>query len=162
MSAAQPAPILATVPSSSVVNRYSNAYLIARAVAGFGTAIKTVGAVLAVLTILATLLAAAQYVLVAFLFAAVIGALFFLLGIFVSAQGEILKATLDTAVNTSPFLTNDQRVRIMSLPASPAGAAEGSERCPKCGQLEVEIYERSREGQKWICRSCNHTWQVAA
>ncbi len=160
MSATQPAPVLVSLPSLPVVNRYSNAYLIARAIVGFGSAIKIVGVVLGVLIFLASLLASGQYFLVGLLFGAVIGTLFFLLGIFVSAQGEILKATLDTAVNTSPFLTNDHRARIMSLPASHAGTAQDSDRCPKCGQAEIEIYERSREGQNWICRNCNHTWQV--
>jgi len=32
-----------------------------------------------------------------------------------SAQGQIVKATLDTAVNSSPFLSNEERAKIMSL-----------------------------------------------
>jgi hypothetical protein len=42
-------------------------------------------------------------------------ALFFVLGIIVSAQGQILKANLDSAVNTSPFLTTQQKARVMDL-----------------------------------------------
>jgi hypothetical protein len=42
-------------------------------------------------------------------------ALFFILGSLVSAQGQILKATLDGAVNTSPFLTDEQRAQMMRL-----------------------------------------------
>jgi len=37
------------------------------------------------------------------------------LGVFVSAQGQLLKANIDEAVNTSPFLVDDQRAKIMSL-----------------------------------------------
>ena len=40
-----------------------------------------------------------------------------------------------------------------------ASAVQGADVCPKCEQPTIEIYERSREGQKWICRNCNHTWQ---
>jgi len=163
MSAAQSALNLATPQSLTVVNRYSNAYLSARAIVGFGTAIKAVGIVLAVLLVLGTLLASAQYLLAAIPFAVVIGAMFFFWGIFVSAQGEILKATLDTAVNGSPFLSNEQRARIMSLPGTQsANVSQDADKCPSCGQPTIEIYERSREGQNWICRNCNHTWQIPA
>ena len=39
----------------------------------------------------------------------------FILGVLVSAQGQILKATLDTAVNSSQLLTKDEMQQIMSL-----------------------------------------------
>lgn len=39
----------------------------------------------------------------------------FVLGILISAQGQTLKATLDTAVNGSPLLTKDEMRQIMSL-----------------------------------------------
>lgn len=34
--------------------------------------------------------------------------------------------------------------------------------CPKCKSGQIEIYERSREGEGWICRACKHTWLVSA
>jgi hypothetical protein len=37
------------------------------------------------------------------------------LGVVISAQGQLLKASIDGAVNTSPFLVDDQRAKIMSL-----------------------------------------------
>jgi len=43
------------------------------------------------------------------------GALFYIVGVLVSAQGQILKASLDGAVNSSPFLADEHRARIMSL-----------------------------------------------
>jgi hypothetical protein len=48
--------------------------------------------------------------------AVIVGGGGFILGTLLAAQGQVLKATLDTAVNSSPFLSNDQRVEIMSLP----------------------------------------------
>ena len=41
--------------------------------------------------------------------------LFFAMGVVVSAQGQSLRASLDSAVNTSPFLTGEQRAKVMSL-----------------------------------------------
>ena len=42
-------------------------------------------------------------------------AFFFVLGVAVSAQGQLTRATLDSAVNSSPFLTNEERAEAMSL-----------------------------------------------
>lgn len=39
----------------------------------------------------------------------------FILGTLMSAQGQVLKATLDTAVYSCPFLVNEQRAEIMHL-----------------------------------------------
>lgn len=41
--------------------------------------------------------------------------IFYVFGVLVSAQGQILKAMLDSAVNSSPFLNNEHRAKIMSL-----------------------------------------------
>jgi predicted RNA-binding Zn-ribbon protein involved in translation (DUF1610 family) len=152
-----------TPQSLAVVSRYSDAYFNARAIVGFGTAIKIIGIVVAALFVVGSLLADARYLLIAVPFALVIGAMFFLMGIFVSAQGQILKATLDGAVNSSPFLTNNQRAKIMSLPAEQdASVTETSNKCPNCGDSAIEVYQRSREGQGWICQACKHVWRVPA
>ena len=70
-------------------------------------------------------------------FAAAIATVLFLLGTLASAQGQILRAALDTAVNSSRFLTDQDCARIMSLPyGSPAAAAitgRAEWRC-RCGQ----------------------------
>lgn len=34
--------------------------------------------------------------------------------------------------------------------------------CPNCKSGPTEIYERSREGEGWICRACNHAWLVSS
>lgn len=39
----------------------------------------------------------------------------YILGVLVAARGQMLKASLDEAVHTSPFLTDDQRAAVMSL-----------------------------------------------
>jgi hypothetical protein len=50
---------------------------------------------------------------------AVVGGLvwlgFFILGVIICAQGQMLLAVLDSAVHTSPFLNNSLRASIMSL-----------------------------------------------
>jgi hypothetical protein len=43
---------------------------------------------------------------------------FFVCGTIVCAQGQMLLAALDSAVNNSPFLDNPQRASIMSLSAT--------------------------------------------
>jgi len=91
-------------------------------------------------------------------------------GILVSAQAQLLKATLDTAVNTSPFLSNEQRAVVMSLPA--AGAATESlmplapprpphvgRQCPKCNSTKTVSGEETAEHIDWSCNDCGHHWQ---
>lgn len=60
-------------------------------------------------------LASFALLVIGLLFAAFVGVLFYLFGVMVSAQGQIPKASLDGAVNSSRFLTNEHRAKIMSL-----------------------------------------------
>jgi len=46
-------------------------------------------------------------------FGAALLLLFWVVGTFVSALGQILKAILDTAVNTSPFLTTEEKQNLI-------------------------------------------------
>ena len=48
-------------------------------------------------------------------FGALVGGIVFLLGILISAQGQILMAQADGAVHTSPFLTENEKLNAMSL-----------------------------------------------
>jgi hypothetical protein len=110
---------------SALMRRYKDAYLVARAVNGYGSIIKVAGIIIGSLLMLVglflvfqrdnTSFALASGVMLLF-FGIFVGVLFYLIGILISAQGQILKASLDGAVNTSPFLTDDNRARIMSLP----------------------------------------------
>lgn len=106
----------------SLMGRYRNAYTYARFIVGVGEVIKVVGITLAVLFFIALFATGSAIksnplisLFTGILVGGSIGATFYVWGILVSAVGEILKASLDSAVNGSPFLANEQRARIMSL-----------------------------------------------
>lgn len=110
---------------SELMNRYKDSYLVARATNGFGRAIKAVGTIIGVLITLIGLMAQGEGArdatsriigLVTIVFGIFAGTLLYIIGVLVSAQGQILKASLDSAVNSSPFLTNEYKAKIMSLP----------------------------------------------
>lgn len=50
-------------------------------------------------------------------FAFITGFIFYFVGVIVSSQGQVLQATLDNTVGNSPFLEDEQKAAIMSLPA---------------------------------------------
>lgn len=108
---------------SSMMRRYKDAYLIAKATTGFGALIKGVGIILALLIVLVAYGVANQaprgseaiVIIVGIFWAVVAGFLFYLMGVLISAQGQILKASLDGAVNSSPFLGNEEKAKVMSL-----------------------------------------------
>lgn len=54
-------------------------------------------------------------VLIAIVLGGLVGLLLYVVGVIVAAQGQMLKATLDSAVNSSPFLTHEHKAEIMSL-----------------------------------------------
>jgi hypothetical protein len=115
---------------SALMKRYRDAYIVARVTNGFGGMIKTTGIVIVVLLVLIGFMiissmrgpmdTASIIEVVAVVFGIIIGiitgAWFYIIGVLVSAQGQILKASLDSAVNSSPFLTNEHKAKIMSLP----------------------------------------------
>lgn len=111
---------------TAVSSRYSDAYAVARTIDGAGLTIKVIGFVIGALLALASLAVGSKggfgiaFGLIGIALAGAITTVLFLLGTLASAQGQILKAALDTAVNSSDFLTDQDRARIMSLPyASP-------------------------------------------
>lgn len=113
--------------AAGLKRRYGDAYRVAKATVNFGNGIKIAGIVLAALillgTLMGTLIAVSQsdsmiggaLLIPGILLAGFVGLLFYLLGVLVAAQGQTLLASLDSAVNSSPFLTNDQKAEIMSL-----------------------------------------------
>ena len=112
--------------SVAVMQRYSDSYNVARSINGFGTIIKVVGITLAVPIVLVGLLLISGGRLgdttfplgfVLLFLGLIVGALFYFVGVLASASGQILKATLDGAVHSSPFLTDESRAKVMSLPA---------------------------------------------
>ena len=110
--------------SGSVANRYRDAYVVARAMTTIGGSVKVAGIGLFLLLGLAGLVVANMehgimamgLGLGALLLGIIVGLPIYVLGILLSAQGQVLKSTLDTAVYSSPFLTDDQRIKVMSLP----------------------------------------------
>jgi hypothetical protein len=118
--------------SHSVLVRYKDAYLLARAITGIGKSVKFVGVAIFVLLAVGGILvviqttapgvpgeqrqwSASQLGFLGVPLGVIIGLPLYILGIIVAAQGELLKATLDTAVNGTPFLKDDQRASAMSL-----------------------------------------------
>jgi len=105
-----------------VLGRYPDAYRAAGFLVGFGSVLKVLGVVLPVGIVLVALVVASDRpfsgtdVLITGLLGAVGCFVFFFVGgIMVSAQGQLIRALVDVAINTSPLLTNQQRASGMSL-----------------------------------------------
>ena len=115
----------------ALAERYSYAYFVARALDNFGNIIRKAGLILFVVIVIGTFIVekylidysqAHEFspisimVLVLGLCSAIgIGTWFFISGHVLEALGHILKASIDCAVNSSPFLENEERAKIMSL-----------------------------------------------
>jgi hypothetical protein len=124
---AAPPPPPESIESKNARDRYEDAYLHAHWVLQAGDLIQTVGwtlgtfifcgAIFAAHTVLTPLTAAADWLRPAGLaIGAIITVFFFwLVGELLCVRGEDLEAILDSAVNSSPFLSNAQRARVMSL-----------------------------------------------
>lgn len=111
--------------AKSVKKRYWDAYVVARTTVNVGSGIKIVGFILGLIIFLVIYAFASQLrynrdaqligMVLGGIWAGLVWIFFYIWGVLVSAQGQILKASLDGAVNSSPFLTNEQRAKIMSL-----------------------------------------------
>ena len=105
----------------SVGRRYRDAYLVARTTTAIGGAVKFIGIGLGLLVLLAAVVVGSQTdrTFESFVGGCLVGAVvavpLFVLGVLVSAVGQSLKATLDTAVHSSPFLKREDMARVMSL-----------------------------------------------
>jgi hypothetical protein len=112
-----------TLAARKVMRRYTDAYLVGEATVFIATIVKGLGILVAALILLAAVAASDQVdgslkfaiVGLGFAVAAIFGGVLYILGILLSAQASILRASLDSAVNSSPFLTDEQRSEIMSL-----------------------------------------------
>ena len=114
--------------SQNVVTRYKTGYRVASVITGLGTVVKVIGIVLAVLYVLAGLVSGiggaslglpggsgALGLVIGIVGGAVVWLMFWLYGTLISAAGWVLKAMLDGAVNSSPFLSDDQRAEAMGI-----------------------------------------------
>jgi hypothetical protein len=93
---------------------------VASTIVGVGNLVKMLGIVAAVVVVLvgfgiANSTNSAGAVVASIPAALVTWLLLWALGVLVAAQGELLEANIDGAVNTSPFLVDEQRAQIMSL-----------------------------------------------
>ena len=105
--------------SKNMLIRYQDGYRVAKVIQGFGEGCKVLGIVLGLLIAIAggNASSISSFVLViGLVVGAIVGFVGWAIGVLISAQGQLLQATLDTAVNSSPFLSNNQRAKIMSLP----------------------------------------------
>lgn len=117
-----------TISDNQVVRRYQDSYMVARTANAFGSLTKTIGLVSAgiicLIGLIMTLIIAASFgssgigfivFLVAVVIGAIVGAIFYIFGIVLSALGQNLMATLDTAVHGSPFMSQEQKAQAMNL-----------------------------------------------
>jgi len=112
-------------PSVKAVVRYRDGYRAANFTTGIGTAVKILGAVLGVLVAGLGILASQEiiggsrvdsvFAIISLLSGIFTFGTFFVAGVIVSALGQQLKAALDSAVNSSPFLDIPAKARAMSL-----------------------------------------------
>ena len=109
------------------MERYRDGYIHARAVNGFGAAVKVVALIIGAILVFAGLQAfnsttpgfgsgigeigGVVIIVAGFL----LGGLGYILGVLVQSAGQSMKAHFDCAVNGSHFLNDDQRAEVMSL-----------------------------------------------
>jgi hypothetical protein len=126
-------PIHATTPRGAfeagvapkVLGRYRDGYRAARTTVVLGTLIKVAGALLGLAVALGLSVLGSssgegstvglEGLGLGLFFGVSTFAVFFVLGVLVSSLGQLRKAALDAAVNSSPFLTNEERAEVMSL-----------------------------------------------
>lgn len=108
--------------AGAAIKRYQGAYQIARLTDIAGHLFKAGGVFMGIAALVIVgfgvktdYLEKGFAAVIALFIAAGVFLVFFAVGLVVSAQGQNLKATLDSAVNSSPFLTNEQRAKVMSL-----------------------------------------------
>jgi hypothetical protein len=96
-----------------------NHYRVARSIDGVGATIKGIAFALAGLIAvgsIATLQISLVFALAGFVTAGSVALVGFGLGVLLSAQGQMLMAILDSSVNSSPFLNDEDRARILGVP----------------------------------------------
>ncbi len=143
---------------SRLKSRYKDAYNVAQVIVGVGTAFKVLGILLG-LAIVVTSLAggsasgsrdAAGISLIAGIFlGAIVAGLFYVIGTIVSSQGQILRATLDSAVNTSPHIEASEKAEIMSL-VSPT-RSENSAPVGGSNKPRLQVQDKPVPGTCEVC-----------
>jgi hypothetical protein len=105
--------------ATAATTRYRDGYMVASALNGIGGAVKGIGIAIGVIIALLSLAVGSSTNVMFGLLGACLGSAIaapvFILGILISAQGQLMKATMDAAVHTSPFLDDNQKASTMSL-----------------------------------------------
>lgn len=124
--------------------RYMDGYRVANSVNAFGQFIKVGGVVLG-LIVWAAITETVGSGFGGFVFGLVVAMVFFVIGVVVAAHGQVLRATLDSAVHSSPFLTDDLRAAVMSLPSGRGGRLGSPEATELTAESLSEGTVRSRQ-----------------
>lgn len=101
--------IEAEMSGALIIKRYRDAYLVANFIVGFATLLK----VLAWIFLFTLAIVAGWSNDKLTLLSLGISIIIFIIAILVSAAGQMLHATLDTAVHSSPFLNEQQKLQAM-------------------------------------------------
>jgi uncharacterized membrane protein (UPF0136 family) len=117
-------PITLDDRTAKAMDRYREGYVYARTINGLGIFIQVVAYVIGCLLALGGLIVyvsmdrelfAIAGGVSGFVSGLLIGVVGYILGVLVQSAGQSMKAHFDSAVNTSHFLNDDQRARVMSL-----------------------------------------------
>ena len=101
-----------------ISGRYDQGYRVAESNISFGAFVKAVGVLAAAVTIVGTIAFSGRSpdaLLLGGFLAVTSGLALYSLGAILCAQGQMLRATLDAAANSSPFLTTAAKAKLMSL-----------------------------------------------
>src|SRR5439155_25055367 len=135
--------MMADVASRPVQTRYRDAYSVAQVTIAWGTLLKILGIIAGVATVFLGFVAATNFgmgaIIASFVVAASVAGIMYALGVTVAAQGQIIRAILDTAVNTSPLLSTEQKREVIVASggheAAPAPIKGEWLTCRSCGKL---------------------------
>lgn len=122
-TSSSPVVVVSKGVSVCAMRRYRDAYPSAAVIEAAGNFTKIIGGIIALIVFCGVAFIGSQnpaggglYGMVGgFILAVPVGGTFYMSGVFMVAQGQLLKATLDSAVQTSPFLTNDEKADVMGL-----------------------------------------------
>lgn len=101
--------------SGELSRRYRDAYAVAKGIIAVGNAIKIGAVVLGAVMVFFGLAGPSFVTGIMIAMGILVGVAGFAAGILVSAQGQIMQSVVDTAVNTSPQISPEQKIQVMGL-----------------------------------------------
>jgi hypothetical protein len=103
------------VRDAKLRSRYVDGYRAASVIDGLGNVVKMLAIAIFLLPLFGGMGMGGAGLLLGLIVGGVLAALIFVLGVFISAQGQVLKAMLDTAVHTSPLMSDDQKASVLGV-----------------------------------------------